>query len=98
MKISEMRLAATKKQFPSEETLVDNGMARKLGISFLAGAIVGMAIGLLYAPQSGRETRIMIADTVDKVKEIVSEAAGMVEGKVDTISLLTHRFIGTDKN
>ena len=64
----------------------------------LAGTLIGMASGLLYAPQSGRETRMKIVDTVDKVKEIVSEAAGMVEGKVDTISLFTHRFIGTDKN
>ena len=93
-----MRLAAIKKQYSSGGTLEDNGMTRELGIGFLAGALVGVVIGLLYAPQSGRETRMMIVDTVDKVKEIVSEAAGMVESKVDTISLLTHRFIGTDKN
>jgi gas vesicle protein len=36
---------------------------------FLAGALAGAAIGLLYAPQSGDETRENLAENSQKMKE-----------------------------
>ncbi len=58
----------------------DNGMAKGLIIGLLAGAVLGAAVGMLYAPNSGAETREMLRDRameardkagemVDKVKE-----------------------------
>ena len=42
------------------------------------GTIIGMAIGFLYAPQSGRETRAMLHEKVsvakEKAKDIIDEA------------------------
>jgi gas vesicle protein len=71
--------------YRGEKEMEDNGMARGLGIGFLVGAMVGAAIGLLYAPQSGAQTRVMIMDKADEVKEKVSEAADMVREKVATM-------------
>ncbi|MEK6545485.1 MAG: YtxH domain-containing protein [Nitrospinota bacterium] len=42
--------------------------------SFLIGGVVGTALGILFAPASGRETREKIKDTAEKVKD------GVIEG------------------
>ena len=41
---------------------------------FLTGAVIGATIALLYAPQSGRETREFIADRTERGKEAITEA------------------------
>jgi gas vesicle protein len=60
------------------------------GIGVLAGAVIGGTIALLYAPESGKETRKLIkdkaisvmdvakektSDIIDSVKEATSEAS-----------------------
>ncbi|MDY0384618.1 MAG: YtxH domain-containing protein [Geobacter sp.] len=57
----------------------DNGVSTgTVIVSFLAGAALGSALALLYAPKSGRETREQIADladdAVEKIKEYTKEA------------------------
>ncbi len=42
---------------------------------FLIGAIVGLAIGFLYAPQPGEETRQRLKEEVQKVREQTAEIA-----------------------
>lgn len=42
---------------------------------FLAGAVIGAAVAILYAPKSGRETRQFIADTTQKSKDAVVEGS-----------------------
>lgn len=54
-----------------------------LGIGFIFGAMVGVAVGMLYAPRAGSETRAMISDKADEVKEKVEEAVDAVKHKVD---------------
>ena len=44
------------------------------GIGLLAGAVIGGVIALLYAPQSGKETR-------QQIKEKATEVAGAVKEK-----------------
>jgi gas vesicle protein len=57
---------------------------------FLAGAVAGVAIGLLYAPRSGRATRDAISgsgrewygrsrDFYEKGRQIVDDAADLFE-------------------
>jgi gas vesicle protein len=41
---------------------------------FLAGAAVGAAVALLYAPKSGRDTRKYISKTTEKSKDAISES------------------------
>lgn len=56
----------------------ENGNAAEFGIGILVGAAIGVAIGILYAPHSGRETRIQLKEKVQKAEgraeEILTEA------------------------
>lgn len=51
--------------------------------AFLAGGLVGAALALLYAPQSGSETRRDIAKSARRIKK------GAVEMAEDTIESIT---------
>ncbi|MCP5049357.1 MAG: YtxH domain-containing protein [bacterium] len=48
-----------------------NGASGFLG--FLAGAVIGAGLALLYAPQTGKETRKQIKDASEKVADDVKE-------------------------
>jgi gas vesicle protein len=54
----------------------------KVGAAFLIGGTIGAAIALLYAPQSGRETRKDIKRTARRIK---NEATDLVEDTIDHI-------------
>ena len=71
--------------------MVEKESAAGFGLGLLAGAIVGLAIGFLYAPRSGQETRAMlrekaenargkaegiIAEGRERAKKIVEDAKG----------------------
>jgi gas vesicle protein len=43
---------------------------------FIIGAIAGVAIGFLYAPKSGKETRALLKEKAGEVKEKASEVTG----------------------
>jgi gas vesicle protein len=61
-----MPCAATK--FFEEDDLVSNGRST---ITFLAGLGIGIGLALLFAPLSGEETRVWLADTAeDKLKHL----------------------------
>jgi len=42
--------------------------------AFAAGAVIGAGLALLYAPQSGRETRELIARKTKELKDKVEES------------------------
>ena len=44
-------------------------------LAFLAGAIVGVGVGLLIAPRPGKETRERISDLARQGREKAAEAA-----------------------
>lgn len=46
------------------------------GIGLLAGALIGGAIALLYAPQSGKETRILIKDKAEEAGKKLRAVVG----------------------
>ncbi len=51
-------------------------------IGFLAGAVIGGVIALLYAPQSGKKTRQLIKD---KATEVVDTLKEETTGAIDTV-------------
>jgi gas vesicle protein len=53
--------------------------ARSLGIGVLVGVVAGLAAGLLFAPQSGRETREQIGEGFQNVREKLGEMGGKVK-------------------
>ena len=48
------------------------------GIGLLAGAVIGGVIALLYAPQSGKETRQQIKEKATEVTGAIKEKASEV--------------------
>ncbi|MHB8771015.1 MAG: YtxH domain-containing protein [Syntrophales bacterium] len=58
----------------------------KIGAAILIGGVIGAALALLYAPQSGRETRKEITRaarrgkniTVDLIEDTIDEVNGLV--------------------
>jgi gas vesicle protein len=63
-----------------EEIVMNKDLALGIGVGLLAGVVIGGVVALLFAPQSGKETRQMIkdkaADAVDSVKE---KSGGVME-------------------
>ncbi|NWF52818.1 MAG: YtxH domain-containing protein [Nitrospirae bacterium] len=56
--------------------------AGSMFLSFLLGGVVGAALALLLAPQSGRETRTRIKDFAEDMKEKVKDYAEDLKEKV----------------
>jgi gas vesicle protein len=56
-----------------EETVMNKDYAIGFGIGLLAGAVIGGVIALLYAPQSGKETRQQIKEKATEVVDAVKE-------------------------
>ncbi|WP_448599344.1 YtxH domain-containing protein [Thermoleptolyngbya sp.] len=58
--------------------------------TFLAGAIVGVAIGavtgLLLAPRTGRETRRLLKKSADALPEIAEDISSSVQIQADRLS------------
>ena len=51
----------------------DKDSGTSFAIGFLIGAIAGVAIGFLYAPKSGKETRAMLKEKAGEFKEKAGE-------------------------
>ena len=56
----------------------DSSDARNAGgvlAAFLAGAVAGVAIGLLLAPRPGKESRAQLADLAERAARAAADAA-----------------------
>jgi gas vesicle protein len=51
-------------------------------VGFIIGAIAGVAIGFLYAPKSGRETRALLKQKASDVSGRIKGAAKEAEKRV----------------
>ena len=73
-----------------------------LGIGVLTGAIIGATIALLFAPQTGKETRKMIKDktmeVVDKVKEKTSGVIDALKNDASEVNRKGHAVINALKD
>ncbi len=54
-------------------------------LSFLLGGVVGAGLALLFAPQSGRETREKIRELADDVKGKATDYAQQAKEKVSSL-------------
>ncbi len=53
----------------------DGAGAGSILLAFLLGAVSGAAVALLYAPQSGRETRDYLGEKANEARARAAEAA-----------------------
>ncbi|MBL7719319.1 MAG: YtxH domain-containing protein [Flavipsychrobacter sp.] len=60
---------------------------------FLTGALLGVAVGLLLAPQKGEELREDIADTAGKLRDRLNRMAGRADSKLDDLKALLDKNI-----
>jgi gas vesicle protein len=51
----------------------DKDSGSSFAIGFLIGAIAGVAIGFLYAPKAGKETRALLKEKAGELKEKAGE-------------------------
>jgi len=65
----------------------DSGAAY-LGIGMIAGVVLGLAVGILYAPKAGVETRAMLKQRATELKEKAGELTEEVKLKA---SEMMHR-------
>ncbi len=64
-------------------------------LAFITGGVVGAALGVLFAPKSGKETREDIAGTVEDVKTKTEELAQEAKGKIeDFVEDAKHKLSG----
>ena len=63
-------------------------MNRDSGAGFftglMVGALIGVVVGFLYAPQSGTETRRIVKEKATRLKEGASGVAGKVKDAVQS--------------
>ncbi len=67
-------------------------------LSFVLGGVVGAAVALLLAPQSGRETRQRIRNFTDDVKDRAKEYAGGMREKVTSSYVRGKDFLEDKKS
>ena len=66
-----------------ENSSKERKSATKVAIGFLAGALTGLMVGLLFAPQSGSRTREQLQDMADDAIDRVDEWADDTKNTVD---------------
>ena len=62
--------------------MAEKDTGASFAIGFILGAAVGVAIGFLYAPQPGRETRALLKEKAERAAEKAKEAAAEAREKV----------------
>jgi len=83
-------IKCSKRKVIQEETAMNTDNAIGFGIGLLAGAVIGGAIALLYAPNSGKKTRKLIKDKATEfVDEVVDTVKEETSGVIDKVKEIT---------
>jgi len=56
-------------------------------VSFLAGVTTGAVLGILFAPDKGKNTRDKLSYQLDKYKQLLQETIdGLMNGKIEPVT------------
>ncbi len=73
--------------YEMEDEMASTNNTGNVILAFLAGGVIGAALGVLFAPKSGKETRDDIAKVVEDAKaktdEFTQEAKAKISGLVE---------------
>lgn len=73
---------------------MDSKTLAAFGIGLAAGAVIGGAVALLYAPRSGKETRELLKskamETRDRVVEVADQVKDFATEKADKVKAVAH--------
>jgi len=58
---------------------------RWFGVGFIVGTVLGLTMGILYAPRRGEETRIILREKAEGVKEKTGEVIEKAKEKVQSL-------------
>lgn len=50
--------------------------------AFMVGGLIGAALGILFAPKAGKETREQLGDWMDDTKEMAKENIEKLEAEI----------------
>lgn len=59
--------------------MTDRDSGSGFAVGLVLGAIAGLAVGFLYAPRPGKETRALLKEKAETVKEKTTEVAEEVK-------------------
>jgi len=57
-----------------------------LALAFVSGGLIGTALGLLFAPRSGVETRERVREQADEARERLRETAETVKARAEELA------------
>jgi len=77
----------------NEEITMNKDHAVGFGIGLLSGVVIGGIIALLFAPQSGKETRKMIKDKATGMMDAIKGKAAEASEAVDMVKEKTTRTV-----
>jgi gas vesicle protein len=60
-------------------------MAKGLVIGLVVGTVFGLAVGMLYAPKSGADTREMLKDKAMEAREKAGELVEKIKDRASTM-------------
>ena len=76
-----------------------NNNAGSIAGGFIIGALIGSAVGILFAPHKGKKTRKLITDKVLKTAGSLTAKIGNFTTKVEEeVEDIEHEIIGTVEN
>lgn len=76
-----------------------NNNAGSIAGGFIIGALIGSAVGILFAPHKGKKTRKIIGNAVVKNVEFITSKIGNFTTKVEEeVEDIEHEIIGTVEN
>ena len=58
---------------------------RWFGVGFIVGTVLGLTMGILYAPRRGEETRVVLREKAEHVKEKAGEVIEKAKEKAQTL-------------
>jgi gas vesicle protein len=93
--MSNNQFSRINKKLPSSITFKQDNSGVKVAVAILAGLAAGAALGILFAPDKGTETRDKLTDSLGSLTDTIKETAA---AELDRLADLKERVVGNIKN